>query len=363
MLRRVIHRWERKLSRRDNNRKVWPFDWGLEFLDHTWSASLKALSGPGGEGRRPGRDFLFEFNRRAIAESDLFFRHEPVREYSFDGQWLTFESPLQTPYDENNTVHARYFPVLDRSKNGGGALRSDVERARGRAVIVLPQWNADGESHVALCRLINRVGIASLRLSMPYHDRRLLAGFTRAEYMVSANLGRTLQACRQAVMEVRAAVDWLMAQGYERVGIMGTSIGSCIGFLAFVHDERLRAGAFNHVSSYFGDVVWEGISTAHVRQGLESGVNREEARQAWMVISPNAYINRMTGDRRRGLFISARYDLSFTPELSNLLFEECNRHGVRFDKALVPWGHYTTGEFPFKYYDGYLIVNYLRRHL
>ena len=363
MLRQVIHRWERKLSRRDNNRKVWPFDWGLEFLDQTWSASLKALSGPGREGHQPVRDFLFEFNKRAVAESDAFFRHEPVKGYSFDGEWLTFESPLQTPYDENNTVHARYFPVPDRSKNGGGNLRSDVERARGRAVIVLPQWNADGDSHVALCRLINRVGIASLRLSMPYHDRRLLSGFTRAEYMVSANLGRTLQACRQAVMEVRSAIDWLMAQGYERIGIMGTSIGSCIGFLAFVHDERLRAGAFNHVSSYFGDVVWEGISTAHVRQGLESGINREEARQAWMVISPNAYINRMIGDRRRGLFISARYDLSFTPELSNLLFEECNRHGVRFDKALVPWGHYTTGEFPFKYYDGYLIVNYLRKHL
>jgi len=124
---------------------------------------LKALSSSGGEGHRPGRDFLFEFNERAVAESDLFFRHRPVRDYSFDGQWLSFESPLQTPYDENNTVHARYFPVPDRSKNGGGALRSDVERARGRAVIVLPQWNADGESHVALCRLINRVGIASLQ--------------------------------------------------------------------------------------------------------------------------------------------------------------------------------------------------------
>src|SRR5215213_8833186 len=266
MFRRMIHSWERKLSRRDNDRKVWPFDWGLEFLDHGWLASPKSESNSGNGSGGIGGDFLFEFNNLAIAESDLFFRPEPVRHYSFDGHWLTFDSPLETPYRENNIVHARYFPVPDRSKNGSGGTGTDVERARGRAVIVLPQWNADAESHVALCRLINRVGIASLRLSMPYHDRRLLAGFTRAEYMVSANLGRTLQACRQAVMEVRAAADWLIAQGYERIGIMGTSIGSCIGFLAFVHDERLRVGAFNHVSSYFGDVVWEGISTAHVRR-------------------------------------------------------------------------------------------------
>ncbi len=360
MFKRIFHGWERKLSRRDNNRKVWPFDWGLEFLNghakgtHTIQDAEKA------------RQLLFEFNKQAIAESHVFFQHSPVEDYSFDGHWLTFTSPVQTPYETNNTVYGRYFPVPD--KQGGPpvattSMAEDVKRARGRAVVVLPHWNADSESYVALCRLLNRAGLAALRLSMPYHDRRLLPGFVRAEYMVSANLGRTLQACRQAVQEARAAVDWLIAQGYDRIGLVGTSIGSCIGFLTFIHDERLKAAAFNHVSSYFGDVVWEGISTAHVRRGLEPAVTREEVRQAWLAISPNSYINRLAGESRRGLFISARYDLSFTPELSNLLFEECDRHSVKFDRALVPWGHYTMGKFPFKYYDGYLIINYLRKHL
>jgi hypothetical protein len=165
------------------------------------------------------------------------------------------------------------------------------------------------------------------------------------------------------VLDLRGAIDWLVAQGYERIGITGTSIGSCIAFLAFVHDERLSVGAYNHVSSYFGDVVWEGISTAHVRRGLETALTREEVRQAWLAISPNSYISLLTRNPRRGLFLSARYDLSFPPGLSRLLFKECDRHGLNYDRTIVPWGHYTTGKTPFKYYVGYAIVNYLRKHL
>jgi hypothetical protein len=191
----------------------------------------------------------------------------------------------------------------------------------------------------------------------------MLSGFERADYMVSANIGRTLQANRQAVLDTRGVLDWLIAQGYDRLGIIGTSLGSCIAFLTFIHDERLRTGVYNHVSSYFGDVVWEGITTRHVRNGLESHLNREEVRRAWLAISPNSYIDRLRENKRRGLLISARYDLSFTPELSRLLFRECDRHGVKLDRRLIPCGHYTLGRVPYKYYAGYLMVNYLRKHL
>ena len=357
MLRHVIHRWERKLSERDVNRMAIPFDWGLDFLSDHLGRHTPRRSHDNG---RAARDLLFALNERAVSESDHFFNAPPVSDFDFDGKWLSFASQVQSPYAKNNTVHARYFPVPAR----GDVHRTDeVERARRRAVIVLPQWNADIESHVGLCALLNRINVAALRLSLPYHDRRTPEGLVRADYMVSANVGRTLQACRQAVLDVRGAVDWLMSQGYESIGITGTSIGSCIAFLAFVHDERLRVGAYNHVSSYFGDVVWEGISTSHVRRGLETALTRDEVRRVWMSISPNAYIEELMRNPRHGLFISARYDLSFPPSLSRLLFEECERHGLAYDRRLVPWGHYTMGKTPFKFYFGYLALSFFSKHL
>jgi hypothetical protein len=364
MLRQLIHTWERKLSKRDINRMMIPFEWGLDFLgDHLErNNGHSGANGSNGNGNHAG-EIVFDLNERAIAGSDLFFKAPPVTDFSFDGEWLAFPSPVRTPYENNNTVHARYFPVPARGDSVSESRKDEADRARGRAVIVLPQWNADIESHVGLCRLLNRAGIAALRMSLPYHDRRTPAGLVRADYMVSANVGRTLQACRQAVLDLRGAIDWLMAQGYDRIGITGTSIGSCIAFLAFVHDERLRVGAYNHVSSYFGDVVWDGISTAHVRRGLETALTRAEARRAWLAISPNSYIELLMRNPRHGLFVSALYDLSFPPELSRLLFKECQRHGLDYDWSLVPWGHYTMGKTPFKYYLGYRVINYFRKNL
>lgn len=356
MLKRVIHAWERKLSRRDNNRVVRPFEWGTESLEPVHFAARSANG-------NDQREAIFSFNERAISESDQFFSWDTVPDFEFESGWLAFQSAVKTPFAENNTAYARYFPVPNQPESANGSRAGEVARALGRAVVVLPHWNAKAQEHVALCELLNRTGIAALRLSLPYHDRRMLPGFERADYMVSANLGRTLQANRQAVLDTKAAVHWLAAQGYNRIGIVGTSLGSCIAFLSFVHEPQLRVGVYYHVSSYFGDVVWEGLSTAHVRKGLERALTRDEVRRAFLSISPNSYVRRLAGDERRGLMISARYDLSFTPELSRLLFEECDRHGLKLEREVVRCGHYSLGRAPYKYYAGYLLANYFRRHL
>ena len=58
-----------------------------------------------------------------------------------------------------------------------------------------------------------------------------------------------------------------VAQGFERIGILGTSLGSCLAMLTSAHEPRIRAQALNHVSPWFADVVWRGLSTRHVRAG------------------------------------------------------------------------------------------------
>ena len=125
---------------------------------------------------------------------------------------------------------------------------------------------ADG--HVGLAKLLNRFGISALRMTMAYHAERMPPELERADYHVSSNVGRTIHAGRQSVIDTRACLDWLQQQGYERLGILGTSLGSCVAFIAAAHDPRVSVGIFNHVSMYFSDVVWTGLSTQHVRAGL-----------------------------------------------------------------------------------------------
>jgi dienelactone hydrolase len=169
---------------------------------------------------------------------------------------------------------------------------------------------------------------------------------------------------RQAVLDTRAAVAWLDAQGYERIGIMGTSIGSCTAFLAFVHDPSISAGVFNHVSGYFADVAWRGISTRHVRAGIEGSLTLEELREAWLPISPLTFADRLRTQRPRPMrFIAARHDLTFPADLSHDVIEGVRATGAPLDVTWLPCGHYTSGERPWVYLDGWKIVSFLRKNL
>jgi hypothetical protein len=340
VLARVFHGWERRLAAAADNRVVRPFEWGLDWIE-----------GLNGHAAGSPFDALDRWAAQAVEESERFFAVEPCdpRDCSLDaGGILTFPSAVTTPHDENNLVRARYFPEAS-------------PRGRRRAVVVLPQWNSDAEGHVGLCRLLNRLGISALRLSLPYHDARMPPELQRADYIVSSNVGRTAQVCRQAVLDARRAVAWLAQQGYTSIGILGTSLGSCLSMLTTAHEPLVRAAALNHVSSYFADVVWEGLSTAHVREGLDGHIDLERLRRVWMPISPFPYVPRVRG--KKILLVYARYDLTFPVPLSRQLVDEFQRHGVEHDLTVLPCGHYSTGVTPFKWMDGFALCRFLSRNL
>ncbi|CAN5493403.1 hypothetical protein BH23ACI1_BH23ACI1_14930 [soil metagenome] len=337
MISRIFYRWEHRLASADNNRVVRSFEWGLDWLE---------LLGSGESDEAYAA--LSAWADSAVANSEAFYALEPCGDYELRGAHLTFPSAVSTPHPENNTVHARWFP-------------DDTARGRTRAVVVLPQWNSDAEGHIGLCQLLNRFGISALRLSLPYHDARMPAELQRADYIVSPNIGRTAQVCRQAVLDARRAAWWLRDRGYESIGILGTSLGSCLAMLTAAHEPLIRTAALNHISPYFADVVWEGLSTRHVRAGLDGAIDLERLRRLWMPISPFPYLHRMHG--KRVLLVYARYDLSFPVALSKGLVEEFRRRGLAPEVAVLPCGHYTTGKTPFKWMDGLTLCRFLNRTL
>jgi len=339
---RWMQQWEYRLTTRDSNRVVRPLDYGLEWT-RGWPMSDSLEAGTAGVPER----VLGELNRRVLADSPCFFAYETRRDYRLEpygaGQYLRFTSAVASPFPGNNVVHARWFP------------------ARGtRAMVILPQWNADLESHNGLCQILQRVGIACLRLSMPYHDLRRPPETERSDYAVSSNLARTIDAARQAVIDTRCCLDWLEAQGYRRLGVLGTSLGSCYAFIASAHDSRLQVNIFNHASTYFADVVWTGQSTRHIRAGMENAITLEQLRPLWHAISPMSYFDRFAALRKRSLIIYATYDLSFLPVFSRQVVAEFQRRGLDYKAAILPCGHYTTGETPYKYLDAWHITRFAR---
>jgi hypothetical protein len=363
----LFHAWERRLHAVSKDRVVRPFEWGLDWIEangHARDASPERV--------------LLEFASHAVADSTRFFDTPDTSDYMFtpgeDGSTgaVTFPSAMHTRYPENNTVHALYFragstkqdPAYEQVRRAGPARPPKRLREGGRtrrAVLVLPQWNAGPDGHVGLCRLLNKFGLSALRLTLPYHDARRPAELNRADYIVSANVGRTVQACRQAVMDARRAIGWLASQGYDRIGILGTSLGSCLSLLTAAHEPRIRAQALNHISPYFADVVWRGLSTTHVRAALEGSVELDRLRQMWLPISPQVYLDRIRD--KKTLLVYAKYDLTFPVDLSRELVGEFQRRGIAHELAVLPCGHYSTGVAPFKFLDGFVLARFLDRNL
>jgi hypothetical protein len=101
-----------------------------------------------------------------------------------------------------------------------------------------------------------------------------------------------------------------------------------------------------------------------VREGFKDALTLEELREYWLPISPFPFIPRLSKMRERPIrFIAARYDLTFPVDLSRDVIAEARRHHIPLDVAWLPCGHYTLGETPWKYLDGWKIAAFLRKHL
>jgi hypothetical protein len=373
--------WETALTTRDTNRIVRPLEWGFDWLPE-WLPPDNPAAPLTGEER------MIALNAVIAARSDDFFGYTTPTDFLLEDRhpqlfptnvrpetlaqdadfkrraatgelepvpFLRFTSPVSTPFPENDQVNARWYPESKEQQEKFKRLGKTRQ-----AMVVMPQWNADAFSHNALCEIFNRFGIACLRLSKPYHDIRRPAELERSDYAVSSNIGRTISACRQAVVDIRSCLDWLETQGYEQFGVLGTSLGSCYAFIAAAHDPRLKVAAFNHASTFFGDVVWTGQSTRHIRAAFEDAeVTQERLRECFLGISPMAYMERFASTPKRVLVVHATYDLTFLEEFSQDVLKNFNLCGIDYVSKVLPCGHYTTGETPYKYLDAWYLGKFI----
>jgi len=343
----MIRRYEHRRWTVDNNRRVFPFEWGLEHIGgprvsagegSAAPAGLHAIANPSARAAQAvdPRAYLENFAERTLAASDKWFATSPANDYHLEDGLLTFRTQIDSPWEVNNTVYARFFPA----------------RSCGSAVLVLPQWNAKPGQQVDLCRWLNTLGISALRMSLPYHDRRMVPGHERADQLVGPNIGLTIQANRQAITDIRRCIFWLQHAGYSKIGIVGTSIGSSLAFITMCHEPAVRAGVFLHVSTYFADVVRTGMTTMHVWEGLRVKVTADELRRFWAPVSPFPYIGRLRGTPAKLMLVSGRYDPTFWWEFSSFLMRTLREEGVPFDSLVLPCGHYSLGEPPFNWIVG-----------
>jgi len=137
--------------------------------------------------------------------------------------------------------------------------------------------------------------------SMPYHDIRRPLSLSALTYSVSANIGRTLMACRQAVVDIRCCLDWLEEQGYEHFGVLGTSLGFLLRLSGQRHDSA-------HPRQRFQPRL-NGLRRCHLgrskhpppssRLSTKPVLTQDRVRELWAAVSPCYYYPKFCRSRIR----------------------------------------------------------------
>src|SRR5262249_15628892 len=132
---------------------------------------------------------------------------------------VRFPSPVESPHKENNTVHAEFY-----RPDGKGPFPG---------LIILDITGGDQSLSRSIGTYFAQKGIAGLLVRLAYYaPRRPPASRLR---LLPTNLPQSMNALRQTVLDVRRATAWLEARpevDRQRLGIVGTSLGSMVGALA-----------------------------------------------------------------------------------------------------------------------------------
>jgi hypothetical protein len=148
---RWMYNWETRLTTRDENRVVRPLEWGLEWIEpflsrHRLGGAELRLAASGDPAA--AEDAVARINQILVGHSDDYFGYERPTDFRLEerypelfptnvrpetlaqdaelkrraengemerAQFLRFTSPERTPYPENDTVNARWFPAPHRS--------------------------------------------------------------------------------------------------------------------------------------------------------------------------------------------------------------------------------------------------------
>ncbi|WP_188717099.1 alpha/beta hydrolase family protein [Paracoccus acridae] len=273
---------------------------------------------------------------RAVADPSYF--DEPIgSELSFEAGngWISFPSDISTETDENNTVFARITKG----------------RSFDHALVVFHHWNARSRNDL-LAKSFARQDITVVEIALPYHLERKRPGSSHADYMLSANLGRTIRSVRQGVLDGRKLIRWLRAEGYKEISVLGISLGSWVAGLIAAHDPTVRKAALFLTAGSLADMVWTGRATQSIRASLEPAIKLPDLNRAWGPVNLENYTDRLARPELDILVVLALRDKVVLPELSKRFVDRLNDAGAKLDLLEANCGHYSLSIPPYVIQSG-----------
>jgi dienelactone hydrolase len=219
---------------------------------------------------------------------------------------VLFPSAVASPHPANNTVHCEYFKPGNPGRHPAVVVLDILDGkqlvSRGKAL-----WLAQND-------------IPALVVILPYYGPRRPPGTPR---MISTDVAASLDNVRQAVLDCRRAAAWLGTRpevDADRLGIVGTSLGSFMAALTAESEPRLKTVCLLLGGGGLVDAFYDHPKAAPVVVALHLfGLTKDYLRKQIAVADPLTYADRLKA--KRLLLIGASRDDVVPPVALKRLWE------------------------------------------
>ena len=279
------------------------------------------------------------------AAADPTFFDEPsgrLEDFQREGEWLKFPSDVTTDVEQNNVVWAEI------SESG----------SFDQAMVVFHHWNATARNR-QIAKFFSRRGITVVQIAMPFHFERRRPSSLHADYMLSANLGRTIQSVRQGVLDGRKLIRWLKSEGYREISVLGMSLGSWVAGAVAAHDTAVSKASMFLTAGSLADMVWTGRATRSIRNSLEPAIELSDLRRAWGPLNLENYVDRLARPDLDLHVVLADRDKVVLPELSQRFMLMVKDAGAKPTILKLNCGHYSLSIPPYIFLAGWGLKRFL----
>jgi dienelactone hydrolase len=240
---------------------------------------------------------------------------------------VTFPSAVTTKYPSNNTVYCDwYLPV------GKGPFP---------ATVILDILDGSQKLTRVQSAYLVQKGIACLCVQMAYYGPRRPANSNVR--LLMPDLDHSLGAVRQTVLDIRRAAAWLANRpdvDQNRLGVVGTSLGSFMGSLSAEMEPRFKKVAIVLGGGGIVDAFYDHPQGSSVRFLWESlGGTKEKMKQLIAIADPITRAENLK-DRHVVMF-AAKNDEIVPPSACTRMWEAIGKPEIHWYNA----GHYTAALF------------------
>ena len=198
-----------------------------------------------------------------------FYSKEPIEGLHIGPTFLTWSSPIESGFSENDITRARVF----LSREGWSAPAVLLLHA-------LMSASDFGYQHIA--RRFSQMGWNAVLVHLPFHYTRVPSGYLNGALALTSDLIRNAETIRQAVMEIRQLLEFLRTQGADRFGLIATSYGGWIGSLVLSLEEDFEFAGLLQPLVDIEEAIWNSPAAIAIRSRLrrhliEPGISRQHA--------------------------------------------------------------------------------------